>query len=91
MKKVQPLNQFSNENGRAVLNPVNEDAFHQMIESTRLDLPARLAVGLELESALLERQSLSLHNFAPKVTRHRAAKSGSPALTRTCETRLHRK
>ena len=74
-----------------MLNPANEDAFHQTVESTRLDLPARLAVGLELESALLERRLLSLHNYAPKVARRRAAKSGSPALTRTCETRLHRK
>ena len=69
MKNVRPLNQFSNENRGAVLNPVNEDAFHQTAESTRLDLPARLAVGLELESALLERRLLSLHNFAPKVAR----------------------
>ena len=52
-----------------MLDPANEDAFHQTVENTRLDLPARLAVGLELESALLERQFLSLHNFAPKVAR----------------------
>ncbi len=70
MKNVRPLHQFSNENRRAVLNPANEDAFHQTVESTRLDLPARLAVGLELESALLERRLLSLHNYAPKVARH---------------------
>ena len=56
MKKARLLDQFSNENGRAVLNPANEDAFHQTAENTCLDLPARLAVGLELESALLERQ-----------------------------------
>ena len=52
-----------------MLDPANEDAFHQTVESTRLDLPARLAVGLELESALLERRLLSRHNFAPKVAR----------------------
>ena len=69
MKKYQPLNQFSNEYRRAVLIPANEDAFHQTVESTRLDLPARLAVGLELESALLERRLLSLHNCAPKAAR----------------------
>ncbi len=68
-KNALTLNQFSNENRRAVLNPVNEDAFHQTTENTRLDLPARLAVGLELESALLERRLLSLHNCAPKAAR----------------------
>ena len=75
---------------RASLNPVNWDAFQPWVETTRLNRPARLAVGLELESALLERRFASRHNCAPEVVRRRATRSGSPALTCDCEIRLHR-
>ena len=43
-----------------MLNPVCKDAFQPVAENTCLNAPARLAVGLELESALLERRTASL-------------------------------
>jgi hypothetical protein len=73
---------------RGLLDPGQKDAFQLVVKITHLNLPARLAVGLELESALMERRFPSLHICAPKAVRHRTTESGSPALTSACGIRL---
>jgi hypothetical protein len=75
---------------RASLDPVNEDVFQLVVEITHLDRPARLAVGLELESSLMERRFASRHTCAPKAVRRRTTEFGSPAPASIREIRLHR-
>ena len=73
---------------RGLLDPGQKDAFQLVVKITHLNLPARLAVGLELESALMERRLPSLHTCAPKVVRERLTGFWFPRSRFVCGIRL---